>query len=61
LGGATYYKTSDPGNFPSKYLFRAGFEIKYGNAFGFILRGSTSLTKNSSFIGVGICLGYNHN
>ncbi|MDP3831383.1 MAG: hypothetical protein Q8Q47_08945 [Ignavibacteriaceae bacterium] len=61
LGGVTYYKTSDPSYLLSKYLFRTGFEIKYGSAFGFILKGSTSLTKNSSFIGVGIYLGYNHN
>jgi len=60
LGGVTYYKTSEPSYLPSKYLFRTGFEIKYGSAFGFILKGSTSLIKNSSFIGVGIYLGYNH-
>ena len=61
LGGVTYYETSDPSYLPSKYLFRTGFEIKYGSAFGFLLKGSTSLIKNSSFIGVGIYLGYNHN
>ncbi len=61
LGGVTYYTTSDKSYLPSKYLFRTGFEIKYGSAFGFILKGSTSLIKSSSFIGVGIYLGYNHN
>ena len=60
LGGVTYYLTDDPSYLPGKYLFRAGFEIKYDSTFGFILNGSTSLIKSSSFIGVGIYLGYNH-
>ncbi|MCJ7648425.1 MAG: hypothetical protein MUP85_07415 [Candidatus Lokiarchaeota archaeon] len=61
LGGATYYTTDDPSYLPSKYMFRTGFEIKYGSAFGFILKGSTSLSDKSTFIGFGIYLGYNHN
>jgi hypothetical protein len=61
LGGITYYATSEPSYLPSKYLLRTGFEIKYGSAFGFILKGSTSLSNKSSFIGIGIYLGYNHN
>ena len=61
LCGATYYTTDDPSYLPSKYLFRTGFEIRYGNTFGFLIKGSTSLINNSSFIGVGVYLGYNHN
>lgn len=60
LIGITYY-TTDENYFPSKYLFRTGFEIKYGTTFGFLLKGSTSLKKDTSFIGVGIFMGYNHN
>ncbi len=60
LIGLTYY-TTDENYFPSKYLFRTGFEIRYGTIFGFILKGSTSLKKNTSFIGLGIFIGYNHN
>ena len=61
LAGVTYYVTDKPNILPGKYLFRTGFEIKYGGYFGFLLKGSTSLIKNSSFIGIGIYLGYNHN
>jgi len=60
LIGITYYTTNE-NYFPSKYLFRTGFELKYGTTFGFLLKGSTSLKKNTSFIGVGIFIGYNHN
>lgn len=60
LIGITYYTTNE-NYFPSKYLFRTGFELKYGITFGLLLKGSTSLTKNTSFIGVGIFIGYNHN
>lgn len=60
LVGITYY-TSAENYFPSTYLFRTGFEIKYGTTFGFLLKGSTSLKRNTSFIGVGIFIGYNHN
>ena len=60
LSGVTYYTTDKPIYLPDKYMFRAGFEIKYGSILGFILKGSTSLTSNSSFIGIGVSLGYNH-
>ena len=60
LGGITYYTTDDPIYLPDKYLFRAGFEVQLGSTVGLVLKGSTSLTKNSSFIGIGICLGYDH-
>ena len=61
LLGMTYYTSSEPGYIQSRYLFRTGFEIKYGTTLGFLLKGSTSLIRNSSFIGVGFYLGYNHN
>ena len=60
LLGITYYTSDEPDYIQSKFLFRTGFEIKYGTTFGFLLKGSTSLIKNSSFIGVGVYLGYNH-
>ena len=59
--GVTYYKANSDDSSAQKYLFRTGFEIKYGNTFGFLLKGSTSLIKNSSFIGIGVYLGYNNN
>ena len=61
LGGITYYTSDDPTYLPSKYLFRAGFEVKYGSTIGFIFKGSTSLVKYSSFIGIGMYLGFSHN
>lgn len=61
LGGVTYYASDDPTYLPSKYLFRAGFEVKYGSTMGFIFKGSTSLVKYSSFIGIGMYLGFSHN
>ena len=59
--GVTYYKANSDDSSAHKYLFRTGFEIKYGNTFGFLLKGSTSLEKNTSFIGVGCYIGYNNN
>ena len=61
FGGVTYYKTNDPTYLPNKYLFRAGFEVKLGNIVGLVLKGSTSFNENSSFIGIGISLGYTNN
>jgi hypothetical protein len=60
FGGVTYYTTNNSSYLPSKYLFRTGFEIKTGDVFGFLLKGSTSLIKNSSFIGIGFYIGYNN-
>ena len=60
LGGVTYYTTDDPIYLPDKYLFRAGFKVQLGNIVGLVFKGSTSLIKNSSFIGIGVCLGYDH-
>ena len=60
LGGVTYYTTDEPSHLPDKYMFRAGFEIKYGSTLGFIIKGSTSLSSNSSFIGIGVSLCYDH-
>lgn len=60
IGGVTYYTTDDPDRFTNKYMFRTGFEIKYGSTLAFILKGSTSLSLNSSFIGIGVSLGYDH-
>ncbi len=60
FGGVTYYTTSNSIYLPSKYLFRTCFEIKTGDVFGFLLKGSTSLIKNSSFIGIGFYIGYNN-
>lgn len=60
FGGVTYYTTSNSIYLLSKYLFRTGFEIKTGDVFGFLLKGSTSLIKNSSFIGVGFYIGYSN-
>jgi hypothetical protein len=41
-------------------MSRIGFEFKYGNIVGFILKGSTSFKKNTEFIGIGVSLDYNH-
>jgi len=60
VGGVTYYTTDEPSHLPDKYMFRTGFEIKYGSILGFILKGSTSLSSNSSFIGIGVSIGYDH-
>ncbi|MBU0560254.1 MAG: hypothetical protein KKG93_11865 [Bacteroidetes bacterium] len=61
LVGITYYTSDDVNYLPSKYLFRTGFEIKYGTTVGILLKGSTSLIKDTSFLGVGVYLGYSHN
>ncbi len=61
LLGMTYYTSEEPSYIPSKYLFRTGFEIKYGTTLGFLIKGSTSMIKNSSFVGIGVYFGYNHN
>lgn len=61
LVGLTYYTTNDANYSPCRYLFRTGFEIRYGTTLGFLLKGSTSLIKDTSFFGVGVYLGYNHN
>ena len=60
LLGMTYYTSNEPSYIQSRYLFRTGFEIKYGTTLGFLLKGSTSLIKNSSFIGIGFYLGYDN-
>ena len=60
VGGVTYYTTDEPSYLTDKYMFRTGFEIKYGSILDFILKGSTSLSSNSSFIGIGVSLGYDH-
>jgi hypothetical protein len=57
LSGFTCFAKSNQSTFKSRYLFRFGFEVEYS---GFVLKGPTSFIKNSSFIGIGLCLGYDH-
>ncbi|MCF8239772.1 MAG: hypothetical protein K9J16_00190 [Melioribacteraceae bacterium] len=59
-GGISYYVTSASNYYPNDYLPRIGFEIKYGNIIGIILRGSTSFKDRTGFFGIGIYLGYDH-
>jgi hypothetical protein len=60
LGGLSYF-SSDVSNYNNKsFLFRAGFEAKYGSTVSLIFKGSTSFVDNSSFIGIGVSFGYDH-
>ncbi len=60
LGGMSYYESNAPDYYPNQSLPRIGFELKYGNIIGIILKGSTSFKDRTGFFGIGLSLGYNH-
>ena len=61
-GGLSYHIGEDSrGNNKNEILPRIGLEMKYipfGNFIGIMLKGSTSFKEDTSFIGLGIALGY---
>ncbi len=61
LGGVTYYTADSQTSKTKRYLFRVGFEARFGSMAALVLKGSTSLMDKSYFIGFGISIGYDHN
>jgi hypothetical protein len=60
LGGIANH-TYDATDYEDKLLFRAGLEFKYnlvGNCVGLLLKGSTSFQEQTTFVGLGIFIGY---
>jgi hypothetical protein len=60
LGGLSYFASDISNAKNESFLFRAGFEAKFGSTVSLIFKGSTSFVENSSFIGVGVSFGYDH-
>lgn len=60
LGGLAFH-TYRATYYDDEILFRAGLEFKYNllkNYFGLLLKGSTSFQEQTSYIGIGIFIGY---
>jgi len=61
LGGLAYHTRRNSYVQPNETLFRAGIEFRYNlinKMLGIILKGSTSFDERTTFVGLGIALGY---
>jgi hypothetical protein len=62
LSGLSYHtKTQSPSFYPDGILFRAGIELRYNllnKIVGLVLKGSTSFDKRTTFVGLGVAIGY---
>jgi len=62
LGGLAYHTKSSLSTFyPDETLFRTGIELRYNllnKMLGLVLKGSTSFDERTTFVGLGIAIGY---
>jgi len=62
LGGLAYHtKSSSSSFYPDETLFRAGIELRYNllnKMVGIVFKGSTSFDERTTFLGLGIAIGY---
>jgi hypothetical protein len=62
FGGLAYHtKSSSSSFYPDETLFRAGIELRYNllnKMVGLLFKGSTSFDERTSFIGLGIAIGF---
>ncbi len=59
--GFSYHTRKNPNYEPDKILFRPSVELRYNlleKMAGIILKGATSFDKRTTYIGLGIAIGY---